>query len=144
MPDPANDNSTVFRSRGFSLASLAMLITVVAVMLASADAELWKKQYDWLATQGPVAPLSWFWIFITVQPAVLLFGGGLILGALVGLVHWWADGFRWRTLVFATLGGALTGCIGILILVAPGPIWRSLACIVVLMMTINLLRLTAE
>jgi len=144
MNNSSNERSMVFTSGGFSLASLALLITVVATMLASADADLWQKQYAWLSVQSPLMPLAWFWIFVTVRPALLLFGGAVILGALVGLVHWFLDDFRWRTLLIAPLSGALAGCIGMLILVAPGPFWRSLACIVVLLMTTNLLRIGAE
>jgi hypothetical protein len=144
MNNSSNRKSTVFTSGGFSLASLALLITVVATMLASADVELWKKQYVWLSDQRPLMPLAWMWIFIGVQPALLLFGGAVLFGGLIGLVHWFLDGFRRRTLLVAPLSGALAGCIGMLILVAPGPFWRSLSAIVVLLMTANLLRLGAE
>ena len=144
MKNSTNRESTVFTSGGFSLASLALLIAVVATMLASADAELWKKQYAWLSVQQPVAPLAWIWIFVSVPPAILLFGGGAIFGALVGLVHWCLDGFRRRTLLVAPLSGVVAGCIGMLILVAPGPFWRLLVALVVLLMATNLLRLGAE
>lgn len=144
MTDSPQQKSSVFTSGGFSLASLALLIAVVATMLASADAELWQKQYRWLTESRPLAPLASMWIFVTVRPATLLFAGGVFLGGLIGLVHWFLDGFRWRTLLIAPLSGALAGCIGILILVAPGPFWRTLVSIVVLLMMTNLLRLTAE
>jgi hypothetical protein len=144
MNESSHSKPTVFTSRGFSLASLALLITVVATLLASVDAELWKKQYEWLSVQRPLAPLAWFWIFISVHPALLMFSAGVFLGGLIGLVHWFADGFRRRTLLIAPASGALAGCIGMMILVAPAPIWRSLVCVVVLLMTTNLLRLGAE
>lgn len=144
MDETPQSGSTIFSGSGFSLASLALLITVIATMFGSADAELWQKQYTWLTEARPLAPLSWLWIFVTVRPIVLLFGGGILLGGLIGLVHWFVDGFRWRTLLIAPLSGAAAGCIGMLILVAPGPIWRSLVCIVVLLMTTNLLRLGTE
>jgi hypothetical protein len=131
MSATPNQQSTVITQGGFSLAALGTLITVVATLLASADAERWQHQYAWLVSHG-----SW------TLPA--LFGGAALVGGLIGLVHLLVDGFRWRTLLAAPLSGALAGCIGVLILVAPGPLWRSLASIVVLLVATNLLRLGAE
>ena len=131
MEDAPRKKSTPVTHRGFSLASLATLTTVVATLLASTDPQRWQAHYAWLTDQGPWAVL-------------LFFGGAAVVGLLIGLVHWVVNGFRWRTLLIATTSGALAACIAALILVAPGPFWRSLVCIVVLIMTTNLLRLGAE
>jgi hypothetical protein len=115
----------------FPLASLALLITVFAAALACTDVDRWRQQYAWLS-QG------WPWRLVALLGGVGLFGG------LVGVVHMSVSAARGRARWIAPLAGVLAGQVGVLILVAPGPIWRTLFAIAVLLGTTIVLRLGAE
>jgi hypothetical protein len=115
----------------FPLASLALLISVFAAALACTDIDRWHQQYVWLS-QG------WPWRLVALLGGVGLFGG------LVGVVHVFVSATRGRARWIAPLAGVLAGQVGVLILVAPGPIWRTLFAVGVLLGTTIVLRLGAE
>jgi hypothetical protein len=110
--DLAASNRSGPLSGGFSLASLALLITVVAVLLVSMDLNQCYAQLAHLAQRD-----IWY--------IAGLFGGAVIVGSLVGMVRLCLDGFSWRKLFVAPLGGCLAGMVGVLIVVSPGPLWRT-------------------
>ena len=124
---PASDHAPA----GFPLASIALLVTVVAVALACTDLHRWHRQYRWLAE-------DWPWRLVA------LFGGAGLFGGLIGLAHVFLAAVSGRTRWVAPIAGILAGQIGALILIAPGPMWRTLFAISVLLVTTILLRLGAE
>jgi hypothetical protein len=115
----------------FPLASLALLITGFAALLACADVQRWREQYAWLSE-------DWPWRLVA------LFGGAAIFGGLVGAGFMFKSKMRWRARLLAPVAGILAGEIGALILVAPGPIWRTIFAVVVLLGTAVVFRLGAE
>ena len=116
---------------GFPLASLALLVTVLAAALACTDLQLWQEQVAWLSNDWP-----WRW--------VALLGGAGLFGGLIGVGQLFFSGAGGRARWIAPLAGVLAGEIGALILVAPGPIWRTLFAIGVLLTATILFRLGAE
>lgn len=131
MVDPISQSEST-RSRGsFPLASLALMVTVFAAALACTDLGRWDQQVAWLQE-------NWPWRLAALAGGVGLFGG------LVGVVHLVFSGSRGRARWLAPLAGVLAGELGALILVAPGPLWRTLFAIAVLLGTTILLRLGAE
>jgi hypothetical protein len=124
--------STSPRTRAnFPLASLALLVTVLAAALACADLERLQQQYAWLAT-------DWPWRLVA------LLGGAGLFGGLIGVAQLFLSGARGRARWIAPLAGMLAGQVGALILVAPGPMWRTLFAIGVLLAATILFRLGAE
>ncbi|MCI0333068.1 MAG: hypothetical protein L0228_07585 [Planctomycetes bacterium] len=115
----------------FPLASLALLITVFACLLVCADVERWREQYTWLA-------VDWPWRLVA------LFGGAALFGGLIGVGFMFASKLRWRARLLAPVAGILAGQVGVLLLVAPGPIWRTIFAVLVLLGTAILFRLGAE
>jgi hypothetical protein len=115
----------------FPLASLALLITVFAAALACTDVNRWQQQYVWLSQ-------DWPWRLVALLGGVGLFGG------VIGVAHVVVSAARGRARWIAPLAGVLAGQVGVLILVAPGPIWRTLFAISVLLATTIVLRLGAE
>jgi hypothetical protein len=115
----------------FPLASLALLVSVFAAALACTDVDRWQQQYAWLSQ-------DWPWRLVALLGGVGLFGG------LIGVVHMFVSAARGRARWIAPLAGVLAGQVGVLILVAPGPIWRTLFAIGVLLGTTIVLRLGAE
>jgi hypothetical protein len=115
----------------FPLASLALLITVFAAALACTDVDRWRQQYTWLSQ-------DWPWRLVALLGGVGLFGG------VIGVFHMFFSAARGRARWIAPLAGILAGQVGVLILVAPGPIWRTLFAIAVLLGTTIVLRLGAE
>jgi hypothetical protein len=115
---------------GFPLASLALLITVFAALLVCADVDRWNEQYAWM-TEKP-------W------RAFAIFGGAALVGALIGVIFMFVTTLRWRARLLAPLAGIFAGELGVLILVAPGPIWRTIFAVGVLISTAIVFRLGAE
>jgi hypothetical protein len=119
------------RRGSFPLASLALLVTVFAAALACTDLGRWNRQYAWLSEHWP-------WRLVALLGGVGLFGG------LIGIAHLFLAGVKGRARWIAPIAGVLAGEVGVLILVAPGPIWRTLFAISVMLGTTILLRLGAE
>jgi hypothetical protein len=116
---------------GFPLASLALLVTVLACLLASADVDRWHKQYAWFAENG-------YWKLVAVFGAAGLFGG------IVGLIYMFGGSAGWRTRRLAPFAGILAGATGLLILLAPGAMWRTILSVSILLTAVVLLRLDAD
>ena len=76
------------RTGGFPLASLALLVTAIAIALACADLERWREQYAFLTARGP-------------GPLIIFFVAAGFFGALIGLVHLFLHGFTWRSFLIA-------------------------------------------
>jgi hypothetical protein len=120
------------RTRGsFPLASLGLLMTVFAAALACTDLDRWEQQYVWLSQ-------NWPWRLVA------LFGGIGLFGGLIGLAHVFFSSATGRARWIAPFAGVLAGQLGVLILVAPGPMWRTLFAISVLLGTTILLRLGTD
>jgi hypothetical protein len=115
----------------FPFAALALLVTVCASLLVCADAERWRQQYGWLSE-------DWPWRLLAV------FGGAALFGAIVGIGFMFASRASWRVRFMAPIAGILAGQIGILLLIAPGPIWRTIFAVSILVGTAVLFRLGAE
>ena len=115
----------------FPLASLALLITCFAALLACTDLDRWREQYTWLSQ-------NWPWRMVA------LFGGAAIFGAIIGIAFMFTSKVRWRTRMLAPVAAIFAAEIGTLILVAPGPLWRTIFAVMVLVITAILFRLDAE
>lgn len=115
----------------FPIASLALLTTAFACLLVSADTDRWREQYAWLSEEWPWRMLA-------------LFGGAAILGALVGAGYMFTSKTSWRARLMAPVAGILAAHIGALLLVAPGPIWRTILGVAVLISTATVIRIDAE
>ena len=120
------------RARGsFPLASLALLVTVLATALACSDFERLRAQYEWLSISWP-------------RRLVAVLGGAGLFGGLIGVAQMFLSGARGRARCVAPIAGVLAGQVGVLILLAPGPLWRTLFAIGVLLAATILFRLGAE
>jgi hypothetical protein len=115
----------------FPFAALALLVTVFASLLVCADIDRWNQQYGWLSQQWP-------WRMVAV------FGGAAMFGGTIGLVYMFVSRASWRVRIMAPFAGILAGEMGILLLVAPGPIWRTIFAVSILVGTAILFRLGAE
>ena len=115
----------------YPFAALALLVTVFASLLVCADVERWRQQYTWLSE-------DWPWRLVA------LFGGAAVFGAIIGAGYIFTSRASWRVRLLAPLAGFLAAEIGVLILVAPGPIWRTIFAVLVLVGTAVLFRLGAE
>ena len=131
MNDSAPRHSARRIRSGYPLASLALLVTMLACLLASADVDRWREQYLWLKE-------DWPWRIVA------LFGGAGLFGGLIGSAYVFVSSSSWRTGLLASLAGILAGMIGVLILVAPGPMWRTIFAVGVLLITAVFFRLDAE
>ena len=116
---------------GFPIASLALLITTCACLLASADMKRWHEQCLALSANG-----SW-WLVILVATA------GLI-GGFVGLISLFFSRISWRVRLLAPPAGVLAGEAGLFILLAPGPVWRTLFAVGILLAAAIIFRLDAD
>jgi hypothetical protein len=127
-----NPSPVAGRARSsYPLASLGLLITVFAAALACTDVNRMQQQYAWLS-------VNWPW------RVVALLGGVGLFGAAIGVVYMFVSAARGRARWIAPLAGILAGQVGALLLVAPGPLWRTLFAIAVLLGTTIVLRLGAE
>lgn len=131
MVHAPNQTESIGPRGGFPLASLALLVTVLAASLACTDLGRWDQQVAWLEE-------NWPWRLAALLGGVGLFGG------VVGVIHLLFSAARGRARWIAPLAGVLAGELGVLILIAPGPLWRTLFAIAVLLVTTILLRLGAE
>jgi hypothetical protein len=131
MDNSDASNSPTRVTGGFSLATLALLVTVCAVILTSVDIHRCQEQLSkfWETDQGFV---------------VVVFALAGLVGGLIGFFRVIIDDFTWPMLFAAMVGGTLAGLAAVLILVAPGPLWRSLLAIGLLLATTNILRLGSE
>ena len=116
---------------GFPLASLALLVTVLACVLASADVDRWHKQWRWFSENG-------------VWRLVAIFGAAGVFGGFVGFVYMLGGSAGWRGRKTAPLAGLLAGAAGVLILLAPGAIWRTILAVTILLTTVVLIRLDTD
>ena len=123
--------STPRAQAGYPLASLALLATVFAATLACTDLDRWSEQYTWLS-------LNWPWRLVA------LLGGAGLFGGLVGVAQLLFSGARGKARWIAPLAGVLAGQVGALLLVAPGPIWRTLCAVTVLLAATIVFRIGAE
>ena len=77
-------------------------------------------------------------------PAVFTLSSGALFGSFVGLIYLIAGRANWRARLRAPFAGLLAGLIGILLLLAPGPIWRTTFAVGVLLVASVVCRLGAE
>lgn len=131
VSEPTEERRRSLAQGGFSLAAMALLVTTFMTLFASSDFPRLRQQYAALTATD-------YWAFVG------LFVGAAIVGGLIGLLHLFIHGFTWRMLWFAPLSGALAAEVGMLILIAPGPLWRTLLAAALLLGTTNLLRWGAE
>jgi hypothetical protein len=131
MKPPAVRSNLPGTRATFPLASLALLVTVLAAALACTDLGRLREQYVWLS-------ISWPWRLVA------LLGGAGLFGGLIGVAQLFLSGARGRARWIAPIAGVLAGQVGALILVAPGPLWRTLFAIGVLLGATILFRLGAE
>jgi hypothetical protein len=115
----------------FPIASLALLITGIACLLVSTDVDRWREQYVWLSQNWPWRMLG-------------LFGGASVIGGLIGVGFMFTPKTNWAARLLAPVAGMLAAVMGALILVAPGPIWRTIVGVAVLLCTAALFRAGAE
>jgi hypothetical protein len=116
---------------GFPIASLALVITTCACLLASADIKRLHEQYRELSANG-----SWWFV-------ILVAAAGLI-GGFVGFVRLFISRTSWRVRLFALPAGILAGETGLVILLAPGPVWRTVFAVGILLGAAVLFRLDAD
>jgi hypothetical protein len=116
---------------GFPFAAMVLLVTALASLLACADLQRWHEQYAWLE-------VNWPWRLVA------LFGGAGVAGGLIGCGYLFVSSASWRTRLVAPIAGVLASQLAVLILVAPGPMWRIVFAVAVLLATTVLFRLGAE
>ena len=116
---------------GFPIASLGLLITVFACLLVCADTARWHEQYRLLTASGP------WWLAILVATAA-------IVGGIIGFVRAIVSRSGWRMRVMAPIAGILAGEVALFVLLAPGPVWRTIFAIAVLIGASVLFRLDAD
>jgi hypothetical protein len=116
---------------GFPLASLALLVTSLACLLACADIHRFRAQYA-------IASANGMW-----QLAVL-FGIAGVFGGIVGLVYILRRPWNWRALVTAPLMGSLAGEASVLILLGPGALWRTILSVSTMITVAILVRLGTD
>jgi uncharacterized membrane protein HdeD (DUF308 family) len=116
---------------GFPIASLALLITTCACLLASADIKRLHEQYQELSAND-----SWWFI--------ILVGVAGLVGGFVGLIALFFSRTSWRVQMLAPPAGILAGETGLFILLAPGPVWRTTFAVCILLAAAILFRLDAD
>jgi hypothetical protein len=67
-----------------------------------------------------------------------------ILGGIIGLVRALISRASWRMWVLAPLGGIVAGEVALFVLLAPGPVWRTIFATAVLIGASVLFRLDAD
>src|SRR4051794_28465900 len=131
-PEDSFEQPVAQRSKGgFPIAALALLVTVFACLLVCADIPRWHQQYRVLTANG-----SW-WL------AILLAVAGVV-GAVIGFIRALVSRSGWRMRILAPIGGMLAGEAAVFVLIAPGPIWRTIFAITVLLGAAVLFRLDAD
>jgi hypothetical protein len=132
LVDRVKVQSRVRRRRsGFPLASLVLLITVCACLLACIDVDRCRQQVNVL-----LESLDW--------SAAIVFGGAATVGGIVGLVFSLLRRLSWQSVLLAPVIGICAGEVGALILLAPSTFWRTILSVCVLLTTIALLKASAE
>lgn len=131
MVAPLDLRRRQFVKASFPLAALALLITAFAALLACADVERWNQQYTWLS-------VNWPWRLVAIFGAAAGFGG------VVGFVLMTLTKERWRMRLAAALVGMMAGAVGALLLIAPGPIWRTVFAMLILLSTAIIFRLGSK
>jgi uncharacterized membrane protein len=126
--DPTSNVSWERESGGYSLASLALIVTVCVVFLASTDIRFYRELLGRPWSRDLEDLLAGFTI-------------AAVCGSMVGLFCLFFTPFSWRKLYGGPMCGALAGVAAAMVLIAPAPLWRTLLAIVLLLATINLLRL---
>jgi hypothetical protein len=116
---------------GFPISALGLLVTVFACLLVCADFPRWHEQYRALTANG-----SW-WLVALVAVAG-------VVGAVIGLVRAIVSRSGWRMRLLAPVGGMLAGEAALFILIAPGPVWRTIFAITVLLGAAVLFRIDAD
>jgi hypothetical protein len=131
VTEPIDPHRPSAAKGGYSLASLALMVTVFAMLFASANFNPGGEQLAKLLQDG-----SWrLWG---------LLAGAVMVGAFVGLAHVLVHRFSWRALLFATISGGLAGGLGAMLLAAPGSIRQALIAVVVILGTTIVFRLGVE
>lgn len=131
MSEPTEEPLAPRPQTGFPLASLALLVTVFACVLASADIDRLSKQLVWFDEHGN-------WRLIALVGAASVFGG------LIGFIYMFGGIAGWRGRKMAPLAGLLAGAAGVLILLAPGAVWRTILAVSVLLTTVILIRIDTD
>ena len=106
-------------------------MAVFGCLLGSADIRRWVELYHELN-----APGSWWFVGLAI-------GAGIIGGA-IGLVAMFLSRSGWWMRLLALPAGILAGQIGLFMLLATGPIWRSLFAIGVMLVAALIFRLDAD
>lgn len=116
---------------GFPIAALALLITTCACLLASADIKRWHEQYRALSADD-----SWWFI--------ILVGAAALIGGFVGLISLFFSRTSWQVRLLAPVAGVLAGETALFILIAPGPVWRTVFAVGILLGAAVVFRLDAD
>jgi hypothetical protein len=131
MINPIKPRGTSPSRNSYSLASLALLVTVIAMVLASLNFDRCLQQITKLIQERSSA-------------LVVLFVCAAIVGAVVGFAQMLFHGFSWRALLVSLVSGGLAGGLGAMLLVAPGSIGQSLIAVAVILGTTLAFRLGVE
>jgi hypothetical protein len=131
MTDPIKPRGSSAPRSSYSLASLALMVTVLAMVLASVNFGQCLLQITKLVQER-----SW--------ALVILFVGAAIVGAVVGFAHMLFHGFSWRALLVSLVSGTFAGGLGAMLLIAPGSIRQSLIAVAVILGTTLAFRLGVE
>jgi hypothetical protein len=129
--DPSLRSSPRTPTAGFPIAALVLLITTCACLLVSADIHRLREQYEALSANGS-------WCFVTLT------GTAALIGGLVGVVTLLRSRASWRIRLLAIPAGILAAETALLILLAPGPVWRTIFAVTVLLGAAILFRLDAD
>jgi hypothetical protein len=131
MIDPIKPRGSAASRSSYSLASLALMVTVLAMVLASVNFDHCLQQITKLVQER-----SW--------ALVVLFVCAAIVGAFVGFAQMLFHGFSWRALLVSLVSGVLAGGLGAMLLIAPGSIPQSLIAVAVILGTTLAFRLGVE
>ena len=133
--EPATTERSVRTRRrergGFPLASLALLVSVFACLLACIDFGQLRKSLTQLRANN----------LGSLVAAVVAAG---ILGSVVGLGYLFGRRPSWKQRFLAPVAGIVAAEIGLMILLAPGAMWRTVFAICILLAAVALFRLNAD
>jgi hypothetical protein len=116
---------------GFPLAALALLVTAFACVLACIDMPRWRIQYAALEAAGAGRTAE-------------VFVGAVMFGGIVGIFYSVRRRLGWRTLLTSPLIGGIAGAIGVVVLLAPGSLWRTVLAVAVLLASAVVFRWGAD